>query len=128
MLFSNESTRNSFREYLNEWKKTPIEIEGSNFNIVKSNHVMRPRNPNSKIPRDGNMTKGKYEKIIKLASIHIDLYRQFAIIFKDGEYYSGFTGVIVNDDITIITAIFKQVKSPDKLFKEISNRYIIEKI
>lgn len=128
MLFSNEYTRNKFREYLNEWKKTSIEIEGSNFNIVKSNHVMQPRNINSKIPRDGNMNKGKYEKLIKFASKYIDITRQFAIIFKDGEFYSGFTGVLVNDDIIIVTAIFKQSKTSDKLFKDITNRYVIEKL
>lgn len=120
--------REEFKNYLNEWKKTPIEMDGNTLNIVKSNHVMQPRGSNSKIPRDGNMNKGKYEKIIKSASKYIDITRQFAIIFKDGEYYSGFTGVLVDSDIIIVTAIFKQVKSADKLFKDISNRYVIEKL
>ena len=74
------------------------------------------------------MNKSKYEKIIKASSKYIDITRQFAIIFKDGEYYSGFTGVLVDSDIIVVTAIFKQVKSVDKLFKDISNRYIIEKL
>ena len=128
MLFENEDTRFNFIMYLNEWKKTPIELNGKQLNILKSNHVMQPRSSNSKIPRDGNMTKGKYEKLIRIASQHIDIYKQFAIIFKDGVYYSGFTGVVVESDITIITAIFKQAKTPEKLFKNISNKYILERI
>ena len=74
------------------------------------------------------MNKGKYQKLIKFAFKYIDINKQFAIIFKHGEFYSGFTGVLVNDDIIIVTAIFKQSKTSDKLFKDISNRYVIEKL
>jgi hypothetical protein len=35
MLFSNEYTRNSFREYLNEWNKYPIEINGRTFFLTR---------------------------------------------------------------------------------------------
>ena len=126
MLFSNIETRSSFRDYLNEWKKTPIIINANNYNIVRSFHVSQPRSTDSKVPRDGNLSKNKYIKLIQESSKFIDITKQFAIIFKDNEFYSGFTGETTGNNITIITAIFRQVKSANKLFKNVSNRYIIE--
>ena len=126
MIFSNIETRSSFRDYLNEWKKTPIIINANNYNIVRSFHVSQPRSTDSNVPRDGNLSKNKYIKLIQESSKFIDITKQFAIIFKDNEFYSGFTGETTGNNITIITAIFRQAKSANKLFKNVSNRHIIE--
>ena len=116
----------SFREYLAEAiKRFNLEINGKNFKIVKSHHVSQPRNPDSNVPRDGNFSNTKYKTMLEFIDITIN-DTDFAVVWTNGKYANGVYGVIKDDTITIITAIFRDpAKNKNSIFKTATNRYDI---
>lgn len=99
-----------------------VEINGKKYKLVRTTHVAEPRG-NSIIPRDGNMSKSKYEKLLNLGLSKIDINKQFVISWTGGNGKSNaFTAKVEHSKIKIITAYMNETSKESSLFKLITNR------
>lgn len=121
------SSNAEFFELLREaiFKDSIISINGENYKVQRSFHVTQPRNPESKVPRDGNMSRNKYSILLNFLPKDLN-NTDFAIIWTNKGFANGIAGEINNDTITIITAIMREkLNKKNKIFSRISNRYDI---
>ena len=118
-MILNRDFFNMLREAV--FKSSTISINGKDFYVEKSFHVSQPRG-NSTIPRDGNMSKTKYTKLLNFLPNNIS-DTDFAIIWVKNNKVNGITGDIKSNKIKIFTAIMKEeIKNRNKLFRDVTFR------